>query len=82
MRAMFPELSDDALTVLYILLQSKLFSNGSQSGIQDREIKAMTAKKIPRRKFDAIMALLEEKAIIESVSKRPRQHVVQDRLIR
>ena len=65
--------------VLYLLAQSKLFTNQLDLGIKDNDI-IETLKKSNRRypmtKTKAAIEELEALSAIEIVSKRPKQHVI------
>ena len=65
--------------VLYLLAQSKLFTNQLDLGIKDNDI-IETLKKSNRRypmtKTKAAIEELEALGAIEIVSKRPKQHVI------
>ncbi|KRM54680.1 Fic family protein [Lacticaseibacillus sharpeae] len=80
---LYPTLNDDYNSILYIFLQSKLFTDGKKNGIQDRQLAeiAKNSRNISRRAFKTIIDDLTDKKIITLVSSNPLQHVLSDNCI-
>lgn len=84
LKHLFPKLSEEKLSIIFILLQSKLFAQGSSmgenNGIQDRELRELVKSDgISRRRFSELMDSLEnDDRLIKTVSKRPLQHILLD----
>jgi hypothetical protein len=77
--AKFTDLDDVMKEVLYVLLQSYLFTESITYGIQDRDIVEVlkrTPNSIPRTRTKRAIDMLESKKMITSVSKNPLQHVI------
>lgn len=81
----YPDLTNNKKSILYLLLQSKLFTNDSlNSGIQDREIEQLLHENdgISRRDFKEAIAELENKEkLIKTLKKRPLQHTIVDEIL-
>ena len=65
--------------ILYLLLQSYLFTESITYGIQDRDIVQVLkkgSKQTPRSRTKRMINQLEADGLITSVSKNPLQHVL------
>lgn len=71
--------------IVYILAQSKLFSENAEMGIKDTElIKVLydeDSKKYHKNKVQREIKILTEKGIITEIKRRPLQHLVDDRYL-
>ncbi|WP_125762041.1 Fic family protein [Companilactobacillus hulinensis] len=78
-------LSKPELSVLNILLQSKLFNNDDSTGVQDRELirflNDADHKNFPKETVKEAIASLEEKGIIIKIKSAPLQHILLDKYI-
>ena len=75
----FANLNDEMKDILYLLLQSYLFTESVTYGIQDRDIVQVLkkgSKQTPRSRTKRMINQLEADGLITSVSKNPLQHVL------
>lgn len=75
----FANLNDEMKDILYLLLQSYLFTESITYGIQDRDIVQVLkkgSKQTPRSRTKRMINQLEADGLITSVSKNPLQHVL------
>lgn len=75
----FANLNDEMKDILYLLLQSYLFTESVTYGIQDRDIVQVLkkgSKQTPRSRTKRMINQLEVDGLITSVSKNPLQHVL------
>ncbi|MDT9606433.1 Fic family protein [Lactobacillus johnsonii] len=64
-------------SILFLLAQSKLFTVNTQLGIKDSEIIRINSEnKISMNRSRRMIDLLEEKKLIEKISSRPKQHIL------
>ncbi|WP_125571183.1 Fic family protein [Lacticaseibacillus songhuajiangensis] len=82
-RTLYPAFDDDYKNVIYLFLQSKLFTNSKKDGIQDRKLFEVVnrANKISRRTFKDIIDDLVAQHIIITIKSNPMQHVLADNLL-
>ena len=75
----FANFNDEMKDILYLLLQSYLFTESITYGIQDRDIVQVLkkgSKQTPRSRTKRMINQLEADGLITSVSKNPLQHVL------
>lgn len=75
----FANLNNEMKDILYLLLQSYLFTESVTYGIQDRDIVQVLkkgSKQTPRSRTKRMINQLEADGLITSVSKNPLQHVL------
>ncbi|WP_390406220.1 Fic family protein [Lacticaseibacillus jixiensis] len=75
----YPELDDELKEILYVLLQSYLFTESVTYGIQDRDIQEVLKrdrKSIPKAQTKRNLEQLEQLGLIDSVLRKPLQHVL------
>ncbi|WKF84140.1 Fic family protein [Lacticaseibacillus pantheris] len=79
-----PDLTVVQKNVVYVLLQSRLFTNDNSYGVQDRELYNVVhddkGKVASRHQIKDAIDALEEQNVIITIKKRPLQHVLADRL--
>ncbi|WP_204123182.1 Fic family protein [Lacticaseibacillus mingshuiensis] len=70
-------LNEEQRQICYVLLQSQLFTENITYGIQDRQILDIFKQRgIPKARTKRNLAILEQRGLIETVSKNPLQHVI------
>jgi len=80
LKTLLPDLDQDESGMLYIYLQSKLFTGSSTDGITDSELQKISKQNgnVSRRKFKDMVDKFTEQGVLITVKKNPIQHVLND----
>lgn len=79
-----PDMNDDESNILYIFLQSKLFtSSGTTDGITDNELGEFIKENsnISRRKFKDIVKKYTGNGVLKTIKRKPLQHILNSEYI-
>lgn len=75
--------SEEQREIMYVLLQSYLFTESQTYGIQDRDIEEfMKRHSVPKAMTKRSLASLEQTGMITKVSRRPLQHVISPQVLK